>query len=95
MNNLKTADERRDKELGELKDEIGLLQDLIPKMLDKGREAQSGVLADLQGEIKSLKALLVGSGRAGEASVGVSAGFVIPKPTIPAWQLAPEENAEE
>jgi peroxin-14 len=94
MDELKTADERRDKELGELKDEIGLIQDLIPKMLDKNREAQSGVLSDLQGDIKSLKALLIGSGRAGEAGVG-GAGISLPKPSIPAWQLASEDNAEE
>ncbi|KND03142.1 uncharacterized protein SPPG_02205 [Spizellomyces punctatus DAOM BR117] len=56
---LREKDERRDKELEELKGDIDSIRDMIPKMLDKTKESQTAVISDLQTEIKSLKNLLL------------------------------------
>jgi peroxin-14 len=55
-------------------------------MIDKSKEHHSQSLAELQQELKSLKALLLSRGP-GSVS-GATTPVIPPKPTIPAWQLA-------
>lgn len=55
-------------------------------MMDKSKENHSQSLAELQQELKSLKALLLSRG---PGNVGGATTPIIPsKPSIPAWQLA-------
>lgn len=94
---VKTRDELR-----ELREEVQNIRDMLPKasrpiinsltmtltssqMVEKSKETHTQSLAELQQELKSLKALLLsrGPGPASGASTPI-----IPKPSIPAWQLA-------
>ncbi|CAO3598761.1 unnamed protein product [Absidia cylindrospora] len=59
LKNLKDGDEQRDEEFKNVKEEVESLKALVPKMLDRNKDAQSAVLNDLQNEIKSLKSLLL------------------------------------
>lgn len=55
-------------------------------MIDKSKEGHTQSLAELQQELKSLKALLLSRG---PGNVGGSTTNIIPaKPSIPAWQLS-------
>lgn len=58
-------------------------------MIEKNKESQNQSLAELQQELKSLKALLLSRG----PSVGGAPASPLPKiparPSIPAWQLGP------
>jgi peroxin-14 len=54
-------------------------------MIEKNKETQSQSLADLQQELKSLKALLLSRG---PGNIPSSPLPVLGRPTIPAWQLA-------
>ncbi|KAI9010151.1 microbody biogenesis protein peroxin 14 [Hyaloraphidium curvatum] len=73
LKELKEADDKRDEELRSLKDDIENIKNLIPKMIDKGKETQNQVLTDLQTEIKSLKSLLL-SRRVGPGGTSVPIG---------------------
>lgn len=59
------------------------------QMIEKNKESQNQSLAELQQELKSLKALLLSRG----PSVGGAPASPLPKipvrPSIPAWQLGP------
>ncbi|KAI8099150.1 peroxisomal membrane anchor protein conserved region-domain-containing protein [Halteromyces radiatus] len=59
LNDLKEGDQQRDEEFKTVKEEVESLKELVPKMLDRNKEAQGAVLNDLQNEIKSLKSLLL------------------------------------
>jgi peroxin-14 len=54
-------------------------------MIEKNKETQSQSLAELQQELKSLKALLLSRG---PVSIPSSPLPISGRPTIPAWQLA-------
>lgn len=56
-------------------------------MIEKNKEAQTQSLAELQQELKSLKALLLSRG---PTHSGLSSPLpqMPPRPSIPAWQLA-------
>ena len=54
-------------------------------MIEKNKETQSQSLAELQQELKSLKALLLSRG---PGSIPSSPLPVLGRPSIPAWQLA-------
>ncbi|KAH8102460.1 peroxisomal membrane anchor protein conserved region-domain-containing protein [Cristinia sonorae] len=77
----KTRDEMR-----EIREEISNVREMLPKMIEKNKESQSQSLAELQQELKSLKALLLSRGPAGAS--GFSTPVLPSKPTIPAWQLS-------
>lgn len=63
-------------------------------MMEKNKEHQSQSLAELQQELKSLKALLLSRGPTGGAASPSLPSFS-GKPSIPAWQLAsPAVNSE-
>lgn len=56
-------------------------------MIDKHTQSQSQALQDLQGELRSLKALLVSRQAAPAGGSGVASP--VPRPaSIPAWQMA-------
>ncbi|KAJ3014992.1 peroxisomal membrane protein pex14 [Thoreauomyces humboldtii] len=56
---LKESDELRDQEMRDLKADVDGVREMIPQVLDRSRESQTTVIADLQAEIKSLKNLLL------------------------------------
>lgn len=60
-------------------------------MIEKNKESHTQSLAELQQELKSLKALLLNRGP-GTPS-GIATPIIPPKPTIPAWQLAGSPHA--
>lgn len=56
-------------------------------MMEKNKENQQQTLAELQQELKSMKALLLSRGPSSPS--GFSTPTIVPsKPAIPAWQLA-------
>lgn len=62
-------------------------------MIEKNKEAQSQSLAELQQELKSLKALMLTRGPT-MSSTPASPLPVVGKPTIPAWQLSGSEGTD-
>ncbi|TPX30997.1 hypothetical protein SmJEL517_g05558 [Synchytrium microbalum] len=70
LRDLRDLDDKRDVEFKALRDDMENIKTMIPKMLDKTKEAQSSVLTDLQTEIKSLKNLLLNR-RLGGASLPI------------------------
>lgn len=61
---------------------------ILLKMMDKSKESQTQSLAELQQELKSLKALLLSRGPALSSSPSASPIPALGRPSIPAWQLA-------
>ncbi|CEP10440.1 hypothetical protein [Parasitella parasitica] len=59
LKELKEGDAQRDEEFKNVKVDIDALKELVPKTLERNKEAQNAVLLDLQNEMKSLKSLLV------------------------------------
>ncbi|CAO0794610.1 unnamed protein product [Mucor circinelloides] len=59
LKELKEGDAQRDQEFKNVKGDIDALKELVPKTLERNKEAQNAVLVDLQNEMKSLKSLLV------------------------------------
>ncbi|KAI8365365.1 peroxisomal membrane anchor protein conserved region-domain-containing protein [Radiomyces spectabilis] len=59
LKDLKEGDASRDKEFEKVKGDVDSLKELVPKMLDRNKEAQAAILNDLQNEIKSLKSLML------------------------------------
>ncbi|KDQ11606.1 hypothetical protein BOTBODRAFT_57362 [Botryobasidium botryosum FD-172 SS1] len=95
VEDIKEGERRAQQELAELKDEVESVKDLLPKMLEKNKEHQNAALAELQQELKSLKALLltrkpesVTPARVNSPGSSIRDYMSVGKPTIPAWQLA-------
>ncbi|KAG8712299.1 peroxisomal membrane protein pex14 [Ceratobasidium sp. 394] len=86
MAELRKGEEKSQNEMREIRSEIDNIRDMLPKMLDANKEAQSHSLAELHQEIKSLKALLVT--RRPESPSTTSSVLNLGRPSIPAWQLA-------
>lgn len=96
---IKTRDEMR-----EIRDEVNNVRDMLPKvylfftrrqctnqlsqMIEKNRDSQSQSLAELQQELKSLKALLLSRGSGVSPSSSSPLISLTGRPSIPAWQLA-------
>ncbi|KAL6310008.1 peroxisomal membrane anchor protein conserved region-domain-containing protein [Sparassis latifolia] len=78
---MKTRDEMR-----EIREEVNNVREMLPKMMEKNKESQAQSMAELQQELKSLKALLLSRGPS--APSGLSTPILPGKPSIPAWQLA-------
>ncbi|KIJ68369.1 hypothetical protein HYDPIDRAFT_165234 [Hydnomerulius pinastri MD-312] len=80
----KTRDEMR-----EIRDEIENIREMLPKMIEKNKETQKQSLAELQQELKSLKALLLSRGSTGlTSSPSTPLPGLAGRPSIPSWQLA-------
>ncbi|KAI8980653.1 peroxisomal membrane anchor protein conserved region-domain-containing protein [Trametes punicea] len=86
VKDMREGEVRTRDEMREIRDEVSVVREMLPKMIEKTKESQNQSLAELQQELKSLKALLLSRGP------GVSTGPATPvlpgKPSIPAWQLA-------
>ncbi|PPQ88658.1 hypothetical protein CVT25_010234 [Psilocybe cyanescens] len=78
----KTRDEMR-----EIREEVTNIREMLPKMIEKNKESQNQSLAELQQELKSLKALLL-SRAPTVSSTPASPLPLLGRPSIPAWQLA-------
>ncbi|KAF9437611.1 peroxisomal membrane protein pex14 [Entomortierella beljakovae] len=74
LDTMKTNDQKREQELSGLKTDIENIKDMIPKLMEKNKESQASVLNDLQGEIKSLKSLLVNRRAPGAGPVTPGSG---------------------
>ncbi|KAJ7487679.1 hypothetical protein B0H11DRAFT_1721098 [Mycena galericulata] len=80
----KTRDEMR-----EIRDEVNSIREMLPKMIERNKESQTQSLAELQHELKSLKALLLSRGPTIPSSSLPSSPLpTLGRPSIPAWQLA-------
>ncbi|KAF8216144.1 hypothetical protein K438DRAFT_1926517 [Mycena galopus ATCC 62051] len=80
----KTRDEMR-----EMRDEINSIREMLPKMIERNKESQTQSLAELQHELKSLKALLLSRGPTiSNNSLPTTPLPALGRPSIPAWQLA-------
>jgi len=85
---MKESDGRYKDQLREIREEVDVIRDMVPKMLEKNKEGSNASLLELQQELKSLRTLLVNSTTRPLGSGGptLPAGSV--RPTIPAWQLS-------
>lgn len=63
-------------------------------MIEKNKESQAQSLAELQQELKSLKALLLSRGPSYPSSPSPSLPNFVGRPSIPAWQLAGNSTAD-
>jgi len=82
----KTRDEMR-----EIREEVNNIREMLPRMIEKNKDSQTQSLAELQQELKSLKALLLSRGSG--LSPSPSSPLAFPgRPSIPAWQLAGPSN---
>ncbi|KAG8916836.1 peroxisomal membrane protein pex14 [Tulasnella sp. 418] len=59
---MKVGEERVDKELREIREEVANIRDMLPKLIQSSQATATTTLADLQQELKSLKALLLSRG---------------------------------
>ncbi|KAI0778544.1 peroxisomal membrane anchor protein conserved region-domain-containing protein [Trametes elegans] len=86
VKDMREGESRTRDEMREIREEVNTVREMLPKMIEKNKESQNQSLAELQQELKSLKALLLSRGPS------ISAGPATPifpgKPSIPAWQLA-------
>jgi len=88
---MRTGEEKTRDEMREMREEVENIREMLPKMIEKNRDTQKQSLAELQQELKSLKALLLSRGPS--STNGLSAPSPpLPsftgRPSIPAWQLA-------
>ncbi|KAI0375364.1 hypothetical protein BV20DRAFT_960489 [Pilatotrama ljubarskyi] len=86
VKDMREGEARTRDEMREIREEVNTVREMLPKMIERNKDSQNQSLAELQQELKSLKALLLSRGP------GVSTGPTTPvlpgKPSIPAWQLA-------
>ncbi|KAI9284881.1 peroxisomal membrane anchor protein conserved region-domain-containing protein [Umbelopsis sp. AD052] len=59
LKKLEESDNNKDEEFKSIKEDVEVIKGLIPKMLDRNKDAQATILNDLQTEVKSLKSLLL------------------------------------
>ncbi|KAI8972489.1 peroxisomal membrane anchor protein conserved region-domain-containing protein [Pilobolus umbonatus] len=104
MKELKEGDQKRDDEFKHIKSDIESLKEVIPKSLERNKEAQTAVIVELQNEMKSLKSLFASrrtvdpvvtpttdlSSRLSATLNGSNA-----RAGIPAWQMASTNTPTE
>jgi peroxin-14 len=100
---MRDGEQKTRDEIREIRDEVNNIRDLLPKvlgrlpfisiclttfqMIEKNKESHNQSLAELQQELKSLKALLLNRG----TSIPSTPSSPLPtvgRPVIPSWQLA-------
>ncbi|KAG6334299.1 hypothetical protein ID866_4796 [Astraeus odoratus] len=86
---MREGEARTRDEMREIRDEVENIREMLPKMIEKNKEAQKQSLSELQQELKSLKTILLsrGSGTLPSAPPTPLPGLA-GRPSIPAWQLA-------
>jgi peroxin-14 len=98
---MKLAEKEREDTLKNLQDEIEGIKSLIPKMMEKQKDAHVGLIQDLQNEVSSLKSLLSnrkiisGQKESSDSSSGGALNLISGKKGIPAWQLEQHSNKAE
>ncbi|RUS15381.1 peroxisomal membrane anchor protein conserved region-domain-containing protein [Endogone sp. FLAS-F59071] len=80
LREIKERETTRDEEMRTIKGDVDIIKGLIPKMLDRNRDAQTTILNDLQNEVKSLKSLLL-SRRGGPGGLPLSEATTAVEPT--------------
>ncbi|KAI0652231.1 peroxisomal membrane anchor protein conserved region-domain-containing protein [Trametes meyenii] len=86
VRDMREGEVRTKDEMREIREEVNTVREMLPKMIEKNKESQNQSLAELQQELKSLKALLLSRGPSMSAVPGTP---ILPgKPSIPAWQLS-------
>ncbi|EPQ60750.1 hypothetical protein GLOTRDRAFT_113297 [Gloeophyllum trabeum ATCC 11539] len=88
IQDMEDAQTKSKDEMREIRDEIQNIREMLPKMIDRNKETQQQSLAELQQELKSLKALLLSRGPSFSSTPASPLPSLAGKPTIPAWQLA-------
>ncbi|KAG7099285.1 hypothetical protein E1B28_001144 [Marasmius oreades] len=83
---MRQAESTTRNEMREIRDEIDTIREMLPKMMEKNKESHGQSMAELQQELKSLKALLMSRGPS--ISNVPSPAPLIGRPSIPAWQLS-------
>ncbi|KAI8140893.1 peroxisomal membrane anchor protein conserved region-domain-containing protein [Fennellomyces sp. T-0311] len=91
LKDLKQGDAERDQEFKNVKSDVESLKELLPRMLDRNKDAQANVLTDLQNEVKSLKSLLMA--RRPVPSVDSPSTPGAPEPSSPSGLSARLTNA--
>jgi len=74
-------------EMREIREEVNNIREMIPKMIEKNKEAQTQSIGELQQDLKSLKTLLLSRTPSMSASAPPLPTFP-PRPSIPSWQLS-------
>ncbi|KAL4071000.1 hypothetical protein J3A83DRAFT_4130766 [Scleroderma citrinum] len=86
---LRQGEARTRDEMREIRDEVENIREMLPKMIDKNKDAHKQSLSEFQQELKSLKTLLLGRG---SGIVTSTPSTPLPglagRPSIPSWQLA-------
>ena len=88
----RSREEQRDKDLEHMKSEMESMREEFASMLERSRASSITALTDLQGELKSLRSLLVSRGGLSTPSASAPAESSAPPPAkaapqFPAWQL--------
>lgn len=86
VKDMRDSEARTRDEMREIREEVNNVREMLPKMIEKNKESHNQSLAELQQELRSLKALLLSRGPG--ISTGPSTPILPGKPSIPAWQLA-------
>ncbi|KAI9282276.1 peroxisomal membrane anchor protein conserved region-domain-containing protein [Sporodiniella umbellata] len=111
LKDIEEADSKRDKEFTNVKNDIDALKELVPKALERNKEAQNSVLTDLQNEMKSLKSLLINRRPPTSDSntpttpaspieglpprIAATLGSSGSRAGIPAWQMAASQSSTD
>ncbi|KAI0257559.1 hypothetical protein BJV78DRAFT_1349405 [Lactifluus subvellereus] len=74
-------------EMREIREEVNNIREMIPKMIEKNKEAQTQSLGELQQDLKSLKTLLL-SRTPSTSTPAPPLPIIPPRPSIPSWQLS-------
>ncbi|EJD55591.1 hypothetical protein AURDEDRAFT_78799 [Auricularia subglabra TFB-10046 SS5] len=88
VSELRQGEAKASNELREIRAEVDTIKELLPKMMDKTREAQTQGLSELRSELVSLKSLLLTLGPSSSGTASPVPPMPLPRPGIPAWQLA-------
>ncbi|KAJ3737156.1 peroxisomal membrane anchor protein conserved region-domain-containing protein [Lentinula guzmanii] len=85
VSEMRNAEAKARDEMREIRDEVNTIRDMLPKMIEKNKDTQTQSLAELQQELKSLKALLLSRGPAMSSTPPPPP--MVGRPSIPAWHI--------
>ncbi|KAJ3099190.1 peroxisomal membrane protein pex14 [Phlyctochytrium planicorne] len=89
---IQQADEKRDAEIKSIKSDVDTIRDMLPKIIEKAKEAQGNAMNDLHNEVKSLKNLLLNRRVGGGPSA--PSGSSIPSTSAPQIVSSGEEESK-
>lgn len=91
---VRTREDQREKDFEKIKAEVEEMREEFTGLLNRSRKSQITSMTDLQGELKSLRSLLVSRGGLASSTSAETTSDADkppparPTPSIPAWQLA-------